>query len=566
MLQNAAHGTTLAQYDAKVAALLDAYRTGTPEAMAKHWALTWHQRAWTAMRTYVQIDLGKRAGPDVEITEDDARWLIAREHGFESWQALRDATLAPPPAEAQTAKPIEILARRGTEAMTRTTSRSWTYVLDQLAQPSTRGLDAHGQMTDAMLAQIAAHTHLTTLKLGGSQAVTDAGVRAIARMTNLEHLDLSGTTISDDGLNTLRALPHLTSIVLSWTNVTDAGVPALAQCPALESVNLMGTRCGDASIQAFAGKPTLRHFHSGNAVTDAGLRWFHEYPTYKQWQGDATTETKLGYDAEPNRLLLRGALTDRGIASLRGLDGLFALNLDDETLGLSGAALAPLVDLANLGWLAFDAKDDAMPLIAQMPRLRGLACQDTTATDDGWVALSESQSIENIWGRRCYGLGSRGFRSLARMPKLTRLMVSCKNVSDDALALLPTFPSLREIMPMDVPDDGYQHIGQCDALEVLTLMYCRDTTDVATTHIARLPKLSRYFASYTQITDRTPTLLSDITTLESVTFDSCAALTDHGIASLARLPRLRALRVSGRGLTANVGAPFASTVTVHYGL
>jgi hypothetical protein len=41
-------------------------------------------------------------------------------------------------------------------------------------------------------------------------------------------------------------------------------------------------------------------------------------------------------------------------------------------------------------------------------------------------------------------------------------------------------------MPMDVPDAGYQHIGKCERLESLILMYCRDTTDAATAHITRL--------------------------------------------------------------------------------
>ena len=53
----------LALYEAKAEALLDAYRTGTPEAMERHYSYTWHRRAWPAMRTYVQLDLGKRPAP-----------------------------------------------------------------------------------------------------------------------------------------------------------------------------------------------------------------------------------------------------------------------------------------------------------------------------------------------------------------------------------------------------------------------------------------------------------------------------------------------------------------------
>jgi len=192
-------------------------------------------------------------------------------------------------------------------------------------------------------------------------------------------------------------------------------------------------------------------------------------------------------------------------------------------------------------------------------------CQDTVASDDGFVALSRSQSIEYIWGRRCYNLRRRGFMALANMPALGHLSVSCKNVDDVGLSALPQFPALTELMPMDVPDEGYRHIGRCERLESLVLMYCRETTDTATEHIAALPRLKKYFASYNRITDRTPVILSRVDSLEDVTFDSCAGLSNVGIAALARLPKLRELRVESMpGVTADVTAAFPATVRVRY--
>ena len=149
------------------------------------------------------------------------------------------------------------------------------------------------------------------------------------------------------------------------------------------------------------------------------------------------------------------------------------------------------------------------------------------------------------------------------MPALRGLSVSCLNVDDEGVAALPRFPALRELMPMDVPDAGYRHIGRCRALESLILMYCRDTTDAATEHIAGLSKLTSYFNSYTTITDRTPEILSTMDSLERITFDTCHGLTDAGVARLARLPRLRELRVSGRGVTAAVRQAFPATVAVY---
>jgi hypothetical protein len=172
-------------------------------------------------------------------------------------------------------------------------------------------------------------------------------------------------------------------------------------------------------------------------------------------------------------------------------------------------------------------------------------CQDTEAGDDGFVSLSRSRSIEYIWGRRCHNLRSRGFTALADIPTLRALSVSCKNVDDAGLSTLPRFPSLRELMPMDVPDEGYRHIGRCEQLESLVLMYCRDTGDVATSHLTKLPRLKKYFAGYTRATDRTPQYLSEIDSLESIDLSSIPGITNAGIAALTRLPRLRELRLGG---------------------
>jgi hypothetical protein len=495
---------TLAQYDDMAAALLDAYRTGTPEAMERHYRYTWHRRAWSGMRTYVQLDLGKPpAEPDgdVAITLDDARWLVARERGFETWDALRAAAANLPGAGPHITTVAQAKAHR------------------------LRDLLERGDATE--------------LDVSGVRDIGDADLVAIGRLTRLERLDLSGTSI------------------------TDAGIAHLHACEALRDVNLAWTATGDGALRALAGKPHLHTFRSGNGVTDEGIALLHEWPVFKTWQGGPEHIGLLDETPSPNLLWLRGPFTDRGLDRLRGLDGLFALNLDDARLALTAACLDSLRALPRLASLAVDAKDDWMPGIARLPALRFLIAQDTTAGDDAWVALARSRTIEQIWGRRCHGLGTRGFLALSQMPRLRGLSVSCRNVADEGIAALPDFPALRELMPMDIPDAGYRHIGRCGELESLILMYCRDTTDAATGQITALSKLARYFNSYTTITDRTPEILSTMDALERITLDACHGLTDAGVARLARLPRLRELRVSGRGLTGAVGRPFPPTVAVH---
>lgn len=203
--------------------------------------------------------------------------------------------------------------------------------------------------------------------------------------------------------------------------------------------------------------------------------------------------------------------------------------------------------------------------IAAIPRLRMLMAQGTVATDAGFDALSRSPTVEYIWGRECPNLTGRGFAALAAMPALRGLAVSCAQVDDAALALLPEFPALTDLLPMDVHDAGFRHVGRCNHLERLWCMYCRDTTDAATEQIAGLSKLKAYYAGMTLITDRSLESLSRLTMLERLEFWEVAGITDAGLKALATLPRLREISIGGSpGVTRTGLAVFPAGVRVKF--
>lgn len=560
---------SLARYEEMAAALLEAYRTGTPDAMERHYQLTWHRRAWPAMRRYVQLDLGKRpTGPedDVEITLDDARSLVAVEHGYRDWAELERDVRGAPRVSRRAAKPLRV-ERDSLDAdePPLLVSRDVDEIVTALGRYPGACLHAEAEMTDALLTRIAEITTITALDLSGSRALTDEGVRHLAALPALRRLDLSGTAITDGALDVLRDLPALESLSLARTAVTDAGAGALAHGRRLTTLNLAWTRTGDAALRALAAAaPGVRELHTGHLTTDAGISLLAELPTFATWQGGEVAVGLLGRDTLPNRLTLRGSFSDRGLDRLRALRGLCALDVADPSLAIGPGALRAVAELPHLAWLSLDATDEHMSHLAQLPALRFVGVQDTPAGDDGFAALARSATIEAIWGRRTERLGPRGIEAIARMPALRALAVSLERVGDAAAALAGA-RHLRELMPIDLPDAGYRHVARCEQLESLVLMYCRATTDAATEQIVALPALRSYFNSYTTITDRTPQLLSLLTSLERVTFDGCHGLTDVGVAALARAPRLRVLRVSGRRITAGVSEAFPPSVRVFVG-
>jgi hypothetical protein len=380
-------------------------------------------------------------------------------------------------------------------------------------------------------------------------------------MPQLEEIDLSdhpGGRITDRGLSFLRSLPELRRFQICWQSaISDAGMAHLARCEKLERVNLLGTPTGDGALDALRGKPHLRLLRTGRLVTDAGLRLLQDFPVFKSWHGGEPQYGLMSFgDTEPNFLMVDGPFTDAGFGTLATLEGLFGLGFFWHVSNLTPEGLRPLAALPHLGALGCEGRlcdDAAMGHIAAMRQLRMLMAQGTVASDDGFVALSRSRSIEYIWGRECPNLNGRGFAALADMPSLKGLAVSCANVDDASLAALPRFPALTWLLPMDVRDEGFRHVGRCERLEKLTCMYCRETGDAATEHIAGLSRLKHYYAGQTRITDRSLEILGAMPSLEEVELSACHFISDAGLIHLAKLPRLRKVSVDATARVSRVG-------------
>jgi hypothetical protein len=560
-------------YESLATDLALAYDTGDAAALGRireHYGrpVTWEDlraAVWQRVRT-----VREAKGVPGSFPLAEARDFVARDRGFGSWAAFTGA-LATGVSSVGSAYIVDsrensIRPRRALD------DSDWDAIVGVMRERRLSSLDAGGQMNDAVLDRVAQLEHVTRLNLGGSRAITDDGLRCLARMPQLQELDLShypGGLITDRGLEVLRHLPGLRKFQMCWQpGISDVGVGYLAFCDRLEEVNLLGTPTGDGAIRALAGKPNLRQFKTGRQVSDAGLPHLREFPRFASWHDGEIRYSLMSPDAGPTHLLLDGAFTNEGLAGLIGLDGLFALSFFWHVSNLTPRGLARLADLPSLGFLGCQGElcnDEAMGYIAAIPRLRMLMAQGTVASDDGFEALSRSQTVEYIWGRECPNLTGRGFAAMAAMPRLRGLAVSCKGVDDAALSTLARFPALKELLPMDVQDEGFRHVGRCEALEALWCMYCRDTTDAASEQIAGLPRVKTYYAGATRITDRSLEILGRMSSLESIELYECRGITDAGLRCLAGLPRLRNIGLSGlTGVTLAGTAVFPARVHVDY--
>ena len=102
--------------------------------------------------------------------------------------------------------------------------------------------------------------------------VTDAGLKHLRGLTQLQVLTLDSTQVTDAGLEHLRGLTQLRELQLANTQVTDAGLEHLRGLTQLGLLDLGRTQGTDAGLEHLKGLTQLRNLYLANTqVSDAGV-------------------------------------------------------------------------------------------------------------------------------------------------------------------------------------------------------------------------------------------------------------------------------------------------------
>jgi hypothetical protein len=78
--------------------------------------------------------------------------------------------------------------------------------------------------------------------------LTDADMKWVGALSNLQFLSLEPCGITDEGIKHLEDLPHLESLRLTHTAITDDGLVVLLKLPQLKNLDLRSTDVSDAAI------------------------------------------------------------------------------------------------------------------------------------------------------------------------------------------------------------------------------------------------------------------------------------------------------------------------------
>lgn len=248
--------------------------------------------------------------------------------------------------------------------------------------------------------------------------VTDQGLPHLAKLTNLESVNLSNTKITDAGLSVTLNLPKLTRLDLSACTVTPAMMASLSKLENLEVLSLEGTRIGDEDVSQLANLAQLKELNlSHTMITDSSFRVLGTLKSLEILKVSNTNLNGSGMQfmkskrAEGGLRVLDASRThfgEQGLQHLKGAEALEELNV--AAAGVTDRALAQH--------------------LKGVSHLKKLILSFNTISNAGVPALASIKSLEELYLCECYKMDDQSLFLLKSNKELKVLDVSgCGNVS-----------------------------------------------------------------------------------------------------------------------------------------
>jgi hypothetical protein len=304
-------------------------------------------------------------------------------------------------------------------------------------------------LDDSFIEALGAASSLRSLSVTNS-ALTDAGVAAIAAAyPELEELDLSSNTnLTGKAMRSIASLEKLRRLTLIQNRFNDLHTRRLRSLDALEVLDLRGNmQTGDMTLGTVGGLPKLRAFkHRSTIVTDDGIERLAESETLAAllMQDFAISDSAGGHLA--------------GCESLRSLEIFRCQGFGTAgVLALAGLPLGRLTlrDLPEVG-------DDALAVLAELPRLERLALHELTSVGDAGLAqLAAADNLRtlDIWALPA--VTDAAAKVIAALPALEELSIRETAMSPAALETLLANERLTSLVFKngDVPADVREKVA-----------------------------------------------------------------------------------------------------------
>lgn len=257
----------------------------------------------------------------------------------------------------------------------------------------------------------------------------------------------------------------------------------------------------------------------------------------------------------------RGApsLDDTGMAHIAHLTGIRYLHLRWSNVTDGGLVFLPEFYRLERLQVPRYLTDAGMAHIARARWLKALYLTEAPVTDAGMAYLEGLPALREL----CIGgsnVSDAGLAYLAYLPELDFLMVGGPYFTDLGMEQLKRAPSIRilNVSRLGISDRGVQHIAALPNLEVLSLFGIPSLTNESLAHLGQSQSLRKLDVSVpagdtSQIRDEGFAALATCPNLEYLSLPP--TFTDRGLASVAKLKGLKYLRAtnSSRGSLSDAG-------------
>ena len=252
---------------------------------------------------------------------------------------------------------------------------------------------------------------IVAVNLRGSW-INDAEMIELARMPDLERLDLSHTRISDEGMLNLKPAPKIKELKLFYSEwITDQGMTAIKGWKHLKRVDVRGTRVSDGTVEIVSHLTGLEALDIAHTeVTDFGLENLITLINLK--------ELAVG----------RGRLSNAGLAVLRMLPTLTLLDL-------SGARPSS-PDSPRGGGGGLGIPEETLKAMLELKDLRTLYLGFSSITPDQLRTLVVLEKVEKLGLQGCNRVDDAGLTELAKWKSLKFVDVQEAPVTEKGLAEL----------------------------------------------------------------------------------------------------------------------------------
>jgi len=252
---------------------------------------------------------------------------------------------------------------------------------------------------------------IVAVNLRGSW-ISDVEMIELARLPDLERLDLSHTRISDEGMLNLKPAPKIQELKLYYSEwITDQGMAAIKDWKRLKRLDVRGTRISDGTLEIvgrLTGLEALDIAHT--EVTDLGLENLITLVNLK--------ELSLG----------RGRLSNTGLVALRMLPTLTYLDL-------SGARPTPPDSPTGRGGSS-GIPEETLRALAELKELRVLQLGYSAITADGLRTLGSLDQVEKVGLQGCARVNDAALAELAKWKALKYVDLQEDPVTEQGLAML----------------------------------------------------------------------------------------------------------------------------------